>query len=305
VFHRERLVHGSDEGRGGPHAVALSLTGRSVKAYVYSLQQRYADAAREYEALVRADRSNRTWLLNLSHCHVRRSDLARAAAVLEEAIPVFPADIALRHRLAQLVRSTYGTERSIPYLSSAMSIYPMMPESSTSLAPPTRDWKEKACAHYLRRTLSADPKNFKARQYLDLIEGGRDESASTFSVMTPLCLQKRRRLMRRTGRTAPRRVRLSRVSRRIIRAVGEAYIQDQRGERDRRSLAPVHYIQSLDRSPRGASCTVINNGTRIDVPEYHTQSLSDPESRLYYDLKARIYTLPSLRRGSIVDFVSG
>jgi|GEM_PF-506909 len=280
------------------------VTGRSVKAYVYSLQQRYADAAREYEALVRADRSNRTWLLNLSHCHVRRSDLARAAAVLEEAIPVFPADIALRHRLAQLVRSTYGTERSIPYLSSAMSIYPYDARVLYELGTAYQGiGKRKLAAHYLRRTLSADPKNFKARQYLDLIEGGRDEIREYLFSNDPSVLAKKAE----AHAEEPVVQLLDECAYRVFldgsyeRWVRRIYRINEASGIDDLSRQYIIYNPSTDRLEE-ASCTVINNGTRIDVPEYHTQSLSDPESRLYYDLKARIYTLPSLRRGSIVDF---
>lgn len=280
------------------------VAGRSIKAYVFSLQERYAGSTAEYRELVRADRLNKTWLLNLSHCYTMIADTTSAAAVLEEALPIFPADIALRHRLAVLVRSMNGAERSIPYLSSAMSVYPYDKRILYELGSAYSGVGNKGlAAHYLRATLAVDPKNFKARQYLDLIEGGTDELGEYLFKDDPAALAKKAEghadesVVQLLDECAYR-VFLDGSYERWVRRIYR--INDASGI-DELSRQYIVFNPSTDRLEE-AACIIINDGTRIDISQYHTQSLSDPESRLYYDLRARVYTLPSLRRGSIIDF---
>jgi hypothetical protein len=49
-------------------------------------------------------------------------------------------------------------------------------------------------------------------------------------------------------------------------------------------------------------CQVINGTEKVTTSEAFSQSLSDPESRLYYDLSAYTVNVPALRKGSIVSF---
>ncbi len=48
-------------------------------------------------------------------------------------------------------------------------------------------------------------------------------------------------------------------------------------------------------------CTVTRGGEVVESAESYVRSLSDPDSRMYYDVQARVLAVPSLGKGSLVD----
>jgi hypothetical protein len=67
------------------------------------------------------------------------------------------------------------------------------------------------------------------------------------------------------------------------------------------SAQHVTYEPGID-SVENIRCAVINGGESIEATERYVRQLSDPESRLYYNLEAVMIQVPGLRRGSLLDF---
>ena len=69
-----------------------------------------------------------------------------------------------------------------------------------------------------------------------------------------------------------------------------------------RDLSRLSIIISPDTDRlESVRCAVINGTERVETSETRSQSLSDPESRLYYDVVAHVVNVPSLKPGSIIS----
>ncbi len=283
----------------GYRSACYRIEGRILRA-----QKKMIQASRMYELLCSMDRSSKAYAGGLLDCFEEAGLYDRARSLLEGMAVQFPGDAMLRYRLAVLVRNFRGASASIPYLSAALNISPF----NTGIL------QELGCAHlaggrkdtaqyYLQRALAVDPNNFELRNYLEMLSGPGNELFEYQVKGDPAVLSKRAD----PYMDEPAVVLLDEVAVRILadgsyeKSVRKITKINDAGVLENFSEQFVLFNPSTDRI-ENMRCIVINDGARIESSGNYTRSLSDPESRMYYDMQARIIPVSSLRAGSVIDF---
>ncbi|MCU0822197.1 MAG: DUF3857 domain-containing protein [Spirochaetes bacterium] len=277
--------------------------GYSLEAELNYRDKRYKEALTGYLHLYDADRSKQGLVDRIVSCYEETGDYKSAERIIGSALAMFPNSMRLRLRLARLKSNYYSDKESLPYLASAAALSPYNSEVllDTGMVY-SRLGKKELAVDYLRRALYYDPNNFELKRFLEIITGEkneideylvRDDSQKLSEAALPY-------------RNEPAVVLLNETAIRVLpdgsyeKSVHEVVeINHQDAAKDF-STQYVVVNPDTDRI-EDFRCAVINDGESIETSEAVKQSLSDPESRLYYDLQASVISLPSIKKGSIVD----
>lgn len=277
--------------------------GHQLLGRVKTLQGEYEVAAVHFEYLARKDRLDLESLKSLEECRAKAGKYREAIDALSLAISFFPSDVGLRLRLAEMMDRSGGASESLAALASAHKISPSHPEVLFRLGEAYhRLGREDAAKRYFGLSLAHDPQNFQLKRYYSFLYGAgsgldpflekedHDElaaAASRYRDEPAVVL-----LSESAYRLTPDGSHEKRVH--VVYQVNQsAAIQDL----SRQSIIITPGTDMLE----SVRCTVINGAERVETSETHVQSLSEPESRLYYDMLAHVVSVPSLRPGSIIS----
>ncbi len=248
------------------------------------------------------DRYNRTHALSLADSLEHAGEAGRAAAVLEGAVHLFPCDADVHRRLAAAVRTARGDEAALPYLTAAVAL---APDDSGILydlgSLYYRAGNTPTGLRYMREALSRNPDNFRMKEYLDAIERVPDplyrfriaETPVPGDGAGPYTDEAAVVLLDECVMNITADGSYEKTVHRIFRINAESAIRDF-------STQYIIFNPSTDRV-EDVRCTVARGGEVVESAESYVRSLSDPESRTYYDVQARVLSVPSLGRGSVVD----
>jgi len=276
--------------------------GASVRARVMVLREQHRGAASEYARLWKMDRFNRETAHALSEALERAGEPSAAQVVLEEAVHIFDCDVSLRRRLAGVVRTVHGRNAALPYLTAALVISPddsgvlFDLGSLYHLQGTTR-----AGLRYMKEAILRDPNNFRMKEYIDAIERVPDAQARYRAAVTDALIasadayrdEAAVMILDECVMKIMADGSYEKTVRKVFRINDESAIRDF-------STQYIIFNPSTDRVD-DVRCVVNRGGETVETSETYTRSLSDPESRMYYDVQARVLAVPALGRGSLVD----
>ncbi len=277
--------------------------GYALEAGTNMRDKRYGESLRGYLYLYAGDRSNPALVDKIVSCYEESGDYRGAENTLTAALLVFPNSVRIRLRLAGLKSDYCSPGEALPYLAAAAGVSPYNGDTlfDTGMAYHKLGRKELA-VNYFRRALNYDPDNFELKRFLEIITGVKNE------VDEYLIRDDPRRLSGEAlaYRNEPAVILLDETAFRILpdgsydRSVHRIIeINDRNAAKDFSSQYVV-INPDTDRI-EDFRCAVLNNGERVETSDAERQSLSEPESRLYYDLQASVISLPSIQKGSIID----
>lgn len=277
---------------------ACAIEGRVLKT-----RGLYAEAAGRYRTLSLLDRSSFETLDALADCLVRSARPEEAIEALQGASAVFPNSIALRLRCARIAVDSGMHARAIPFLSSALRLYPYNRSALLDMGLLYHRMGSSAAEHFMRKAAEYDPTNFSLRRYLDIITGRRNELEPFLYQDEPARLD----ILAAPYRKEP--------AVNLINEMAIRVMEDGSFEKWVHRMVKINDASAVEKYARQTvvlnpstdrleylSCEVVNGGERVSTSESYQRSLSDPESRLYYDLVAHVVTAPSLRPGSVMSF---
>ncbi len=282
----------------------LALFAEELDARIAFDSRRYRDSAVQYGALYRLDRGSLDFLDRHVQSCEKTGQIGEAITALTEAAGIYPNNTSIRLRLAGLVAESNGPAAALPYLAAVLRLSPNHPKAllQTGLVY-HRTGKDGLARFYLRNALAHDPKNFTVARYLHLIERSTDELDPYLVHEDPVHLS----LEAERYRKEPAVNLLNETAYRIMmdgsyeKAVHRIVQINDASVITGYSRFSFVINPSTDRV-ENIECQVVNGPERVTTSEAFSQSLSDPESRLYYDLSAYTVSVPALRKGSIVSF---
>ncbi|MCU0844806.1 MAG: DUF3857 domain-containing protein [Spirochaetes bacterium] len=276
--------------------------GRAVRARVLNLRQNHLSAAAEYRILCSLDRYNRTYARALADSLERAGEADGTITALLGAVHLFPCDVDLRRKLAGAVRTFRGRGAALPYLTAALALAPDDGGILFDLGSLYHQTGNASSGlYYMKEALLRNPDNFRMKEYINAIERTPD----------PLDRFRARDLPEIGDGTGmyPDEAAVvildecvmnitadgsyEKTVRRVFRINAESAIRDF-------STQYILFNPATDRV-ENVRCTVTRGGEVVESAETYVRSLSDPESRMYYDVQARVLSVPSLARGSVVD----
>ncbi|TAL38030.1 MAG: DUF3857 domain-containing protein [Spirochaetes bacterium] len=285
-------------------ATAYPSSGRAFLGEFHFARQDYGRALEQYAALYQMDRHSKNLIMRLAACHKELGNFDAAQRVLESGISSFPADATMRYTLAELVRHTGGVTESIPYLASARLVSPFDSRVLFDLGVAYhRGGKSALALYFLEEALSCDPSNYYIKQYIETLKPAAREGSNLLyagevqeleRLAAPYADEPAVMLLDETMYRVLADGSYERSVRKIYKLQHESILDDFRQQY-------IVFDPAVDRIT-DVRCTVINDGAGTDAAEGYTHSLSEPESRLYYDVSARTVNLPSIRKGSVIDF---
>ncbi len=282
----------------------LALFAEELDARIAFDSRRYRDSAALYGELYRLDRGSLDFLDRHVQSCEKAGQIGEAISTLTEAAGLYPNNTSIRLRLAGLVAENNGPAAALPYLAAVLRLSPNHPKAllQTGLVY-HRTGKDDLARFYLRNVLAYDPKNFAVARYLHLIEGSADELDPYLVHADPVHLS----LEAERHRKEPAVNLLNETTYRIMRDGSYEKAAHRIVQINDASVITGYSRFSFVINPstdrvENIECQVINGTEKVTTSEAFSQSLSDPESRLYYDLSAYTVIVPALRKGSIVSF---
>ena len=277
--------------------------GYMIEGRIFRKQKRYKMAFTVYKRLYEREKRNRTYILHAVSCATKAGNYDAALRILHEASLLFPNDVKVRLMHSDLIERVYGAAASIPYLSSAKKLSPFNKQVLLRMGIAYhKTGRGELAQYYLKMASSYDPKNFSLRRYLKIIRGEYSEIEDLLFNRDVLVLLKKAEKYK----SEPAITLLDEMAIRVFSDGSTEKRVHQIFRINDKSVIKDFSYQQIIIDPaydkvEELSCIVINDGNRVEVTSVYNRSLSDPESRLYYDLQSKIISVPSLRKGSIID----
>ncbi len=296
-YEAERVADRLDE-------LDLHCDAHKLRAAIYMNRGKYRKAASHLHELYRCDRGDGSILDNLLTALEKSGQYETAVDLISGTLRHHPRNVFLRLRLAGIAANTGKQDLALAALSSALKISPRNPEAliRTGLFYHKRG-KTFLARSFLQRALEQDPNNFSLKQYYTLLFPKTDEldkfrikddldnlvkKAQAYRDEPAVCLLDEKAIRVQEDGSFEKEVR------KVYKINDTSLIE--RFSRQYIVINPkTDYIEKFE-------CVVHNGSNRVESREKHVRSLSDPESRLYYDLEAHIIPVSSLQKGSILTF---
>ncbi len=276
--------------------------GASIRARVMFSRGLYAKAASEYERLLEMDRFNRETAKALAESLELSGEPAAALSILEESAHIFYCDASMRRRLATMAANVRGWDAALPYLGAALGMAPDHGGILFDLGSLYhRRGNSRMGLRYMKEALARNPDDYRIKEYIEAIERTPDALAS-YRVPVNDALIERAEEHRSEAAVMILDECVIKITadgsfeknvRKVFRINADSAIGDF-------STQYIVFNPETD-SVDNVRCVVSHGGETVESSQTYTRSLSDPESRLYYDVQARVLAIPSLGRGSLVD----
>jgi hypothetical protein len=264
----------------------------------------FSKASILYKKLYENDRKSIHFLKALVKCLELTRSNEKAVDFLSAALVTWPSAVLLRLELARLAKTKDGLSSSLPILTAAISINPYHKKTlfETGITYHLLG-KIDLARYYLNLSSRYDPDNFFLRKYIDRISGNPP-------IKERLGLKVDLSFLKKKAESYNNEPVLNLLDEKII-----SLNNDGSHEKHERRIILIN-DSSADESIKNQyivyepglekvdeiKCLVYCRGRSREVLERLRRSLSDPESKLYYDLQAIIIPINSLENGSIIDF---
>jgi tetratricopeptide (TPR) repeat protein len=265
----------------------------------------YGPALDSLEKLYMFDSSNYEAFTKLRQAIEYSAKPERSLSVIQGMAGRRPNDISLLLMLASYIERLEGEQKAIPTLSAALKRSPNNSETLYRIGMVYhKTGKKDLAVFYLNESIKRNPSNHALKQYLDFLHG-RDnilageiwngeiseleaESDSTWKNQTAVYLLNEQVFCVNKDISYEKYVRC------IVKIYDDIAVDDFNNQY-------IVYEPGID-FIENIRCRVINGAEISDITDRYTKQLSDPESRLYYNLEAVMIPVSDLKRGSILDF---
>ncbi len=278
--------------------------GYSLETRINKYNKKYNEALAGYRYLYKYNKSSLNLINKISECQLALGNFDDIKRLYGNAIMMFPNNVHLRLKFAEIIGNYDNINKILPYLTSALKLSPYNRQTLLDVGIfYHKIGKRDLAIYYLRRALLYNPNNFELKRFLGIITEEKNEIEDYLVKDDPIGLA----ATAGEYRNEPAIILLSESAYRVLpngsyeKRVRKVYkINDQNAVKE----FTTQYVVINPDTDRveDIKCVVINGGERIQTSEVSKRSLSNPESRLYYDLQAHMITVPSLRKGSILDF---
>jgi len=234
-----------------------------------------------------------------------KSGLYNAAQrLLREGILRYPDNIDLRIELSSVIGILSGVQSSLVYLSGALIINKDYLSTLQSIGDSYRYLgKTDTAIYYYNRCLEIDPGNSKINEYKSYMSDKKNIIAALrykkniknlYSVADTYKSESKIILLREIIYLINNDGSFEKFERVVEKINNKKAVQKKR-------IEYIVYSPKTD-NLQEVTCKVINGSSIDEINSRYTQSLSEPESRLYYDQRALIIPLRGIKKGTIVDF---
>ena len=258
----------------------------------------------DLEKLYMLDPSNNNVFLKLLSALEYSDNPERSVSIINGMTTLRPNDINLLLTLSSYIEKFDHPQKAIPPLSAALKRSPNNNEALYRLAMIYhKTGKNDLASFYMNESIKKNPSNHALKQYLDFLHNRSnifsgemwDEDISVLEAKADkLKNQNAVYLLNEQIYHVNEDASYEKYVRCIIKIYDDIAINDF-------NLQYIVYEPGID-SIENIRCKVINGGEISAITERYTQQMSDPESRLYYNLEAVSIPVQNLRKGSILDF---
>ncbi|MDY6932929.1 MAG: DUF3857 domain-containing protein [Spirochaetota bacterium] len=274
-----------------------------IEAMIYKAQKKEREAAQCHKILYEGDRYDRDYIDDLIECYDKLGMYDSIEKILNRSSRFFPNNVWIRLKLSEIAEKMHCAKASLPLISSAMKLSPYNKEVLLQMGIAYHKiGKEELARYYLNLALKYNPNNFLLKRYLRIINDEQMEIERYLISESPSSIA----IKAAKYNNEPAITLLRETAIRILsdgsyeKWIHRIYLVNDPSLAKEFSREYIVIDPSTDRI-EDLRCFVINNGDIIETSISHKRSLSDPEARLYYDLEANIISLPSIRKGSIID----
>lgn len=281
----------------------LPSRGIVLDAEIHEAEKSYDAAAAAIGFLAALDRYNENLLFEMSRLSLRAGKVEQAKKALYHAIATHPAKIVFRVLLADVLREHGTGGGALSCLIAGLSISPYNRDVLSGMAREYLDAGNRDLAeYYIRRALEVDPENSGLRRHLAFIANNEIPRDRYRCDETISALKERARQYNNEPAVVLLDESVTWLNadgskdthvRRIIQVNDDSVVDE---------FSVQHVVFSPEtETVENLLCSVWSDGSAKDISERYIKSLSDPESRLYYDLSALVIPVPSLAKGGVVD----
>ncbi|MFC1671034.1 DUF3857 domain-containing protein [Spirochaetota bacterium] len=277
--------------------------GHKINAWVNIADKKYSIAIKDLQFLRDRDQFNKPYLIGLFKCYKKTGQYKKAKRLLYNALAMFPNDVFIKLRLAGIIEIKSGARAALPLISSVLINSPQNKKALMRLGILYHKLKKTSLArYYLKLALYYDPDNYPLKRYLNILEYEENEIGNYL-------FKKDITQLKRDGDKYNNEPALILLDETAFRVNSDGsfekwkhkiiQINDKTASTDFKN----HFIVINPKLERmeNLKCYVINDNAKIEIQNKYRRSLSDPESRLYYDLEAIIMPIASIKKGSIID----
>ncbi len=302
-FYHKKWNHEAVKTAGNLLLTEFPSLGHSLLYKMYLEEMKYDLALKSMKALEDMDRYNKTLSMEISDTFIKSGYYDKSISTLSGLTYVFKDDVELILSLARTAELTGPPEAALPYLSAAIKSSPYNKNILRKMGEIYyRINRPGLAVYYLRQASSLDPDNYQLKKFLSVISGEINETGDYLyngtiaGLLSSAEKYRNEQAVILLSETAAR-VSLDGSSEKWIRKI--VLINDESAIKD---FNTQYIIVDPDvETVENVRCIVIHDGSRINSTGRYRKSLSDPESRLYYDLEAIVIPVISLRKGSILD----
>jgi cellulose synthase operon protein C len=277
--------------------------GCMLEMSIYRTDEDYSHAIQNLERLLQLDRFDVSLYQSALSCYEKTGALDMAEQLCTRAVALFPNTTSLKLRLAEIVETRRGPGPSLPYLAAAINTAPGNRDVLQALGMSYHKLGKVALSgHWLTLASDHDPDNYPLKQYLRAINGGENEIER---------YTEKKEIAELAGRASKYRDEPALI------LLDETVISVNADGSFERWVHKIVMVNSRDEvqnfnnqyivlspeeeSVENLSCGLLHNMARTEISERYRKSLSDPESKLYYNMEALVIPIPSLGPGDIID----
>ncbi|MBN2161089.1 MAG: DUF3857 domain-containing protein [Spirochaetes bacterium] len=277
--------------------------GYRLEATLHRAEGDYHRAADDLERLIQIDNYDISLYQQLLSCLEHMGDYEASEQLLARAAALFPNAVAITLRLAVTIEMRRGPKAALPYLASAHARAPGNRNVLLALGTTYRKMGKRGLAlHWLGLASLHDPENHELKRYLKVLGGGESDierhavrtsapelaaAASAYRNEPAVVLLDENVIS----------VNMDGSFERLVRKTVMVNTQSEIRNFNTRYIVVDPDTESVE----SLSCAVVRGLARTEISERYRKHLSDPDSRLYYNLEALVLPIATLAPGDIID----
>lgn len=264
----------------------------------------YAAAADKLGELFAADIGNRSVFRRLKSTLDKSGRMSEALALCGQAAAARPADVSLLLAAAKYAETLRSPENALPWLAAGLKRSPYNSKLLAAIGHVYRKLNRKgAAAFYYREAIKRAPADHELRQYVRFAENTDDAFAGrawegSISELAAAAEKHRDADAVYLLREQTYHVNRDASYEKRVRTIVKIYSDEAAAEFARQYVVYEPETEAVE----NLRCRILNGDETINATNIHVSSLSDPESRLYYNLNAISIQATGITKGSVLDF---
>ena len=261
-------------------------------------------ALSDLEKLYRLDPLNDDVFLKLLSALEYSENSEKSLSLISAMTARRPNDLNLLFMLSSYIEKDDNPQKAIPSLSAALKRSPNNSEALHRLGLIYHKiGRNDLASFYMNESIKRNPSNHTLKQYLDFLHKRGNVFSNEMWNEDISLLEAKADSLKNQNAVYLLNEQIYRVNEdasyeKYVRCIIKIYDDTAI---DNFNIQYIVYEPGID-SIENIHCRVINGAEVSSITERYTQQLSDPESRLYYNLEAVSIPVQNLKKGSILDF---